>query len=61
MLLYYDRIMDGVDEDRKATIQNDYELLQNVKNDLQNHHNTKLRCMGKPFEDEGGLHLRRVG
>ena len=51
MLLYYDRIMGGVDEDWKASIQNDCQLLQSVKNGSQNHHNTKFHCMGKPFED----------
>ena len=53
MVVYYDRIMGRVDQDWKATVQNDYELLQNVKNGLQNHHYTKFHCMGKPFKDEG--------
>lgn len=51
MLLYYERIMGETDNEKKNIIQVDYELLQIVKNGVQDHHNTKFYCMGKSFKD----------
>ena len=56
LLLHYTRIMDGENDERKGSIQSDYNLLLQVKNGSQGHHKTKFHCMGQPFftdEEEG--------
>ena len=56
LLLRYSRIIHGENDERKDSIRSDYNLLLQVKNGSQSHHNTQFYCMGQPFftdEEEG--------